>query len=276
MVQLQPPEKTAAVTPLTATDAHIWIAYPDAVQDPGLISRYIAMLSPDEKLQFGKFRLPQHRHLYLVSRALMRSCLSQYANCPPAKWQFIRNEHGRPEIAFPKTTPRLRFNLSHTIGISVLGVVLRRDIGIDVENTARRISMMKVAKRYFSHREIHDLNSLAEKKRRSRFFQYWTLKESFAKAKGLGLTLPLNTYSFYPSDGGQWYVTVEPTSTDDASRWQFYLYHPPPAYTIALSVQCPPDARYHLKVYETVPLHETVELFSPNQPCEHPVADTES
>jgi 4'-phosphopantetheinyl transferase len=238
---------------LKSDDVHVWVSYPDRIQDQALLSHYESLLSTDEKVRMDRFHFVQHRHQYLVSRALVRTTLSRYAPCSPEKWAFSTNEHGRPEIIRSKGLPPLRFNLSHTAGIAACAVVLSRDIGVDVEDMDRKIGILQIANRYFSKPEIHSLHSLSEEKRRIRFFQYWTLKESYSKAKGVGLTLPLNQFTFHQPEDGKWRVSFDPTTKDDAARWQFWLSHPTSRHALAVSVNRPGTHDYHIIPRETVP-----------------------
>ena len=92
----------------------------------------------------------------------------------------------------------LRFNLSHTDGLVVCLVAVEREIGVDVEHTARAGSVgIEIAERFSSPSEVAELRSLPFADQRSRFFDYWTLKEAYIKARGLGLHLPLDQFSFH-------------------------------------------------------------------------------
>jgi 4'-phosphopantetheinyl transferase len=235
-------------------EVHVWVCYPDRIQDPALLCRYESLLSPEESARKDRFLLAQHRHQYLVSRALVRTTLSRYAACLPEKWAFSTNEHGRPEIIRTKGLPPLRFNLSHTVGIAACAVVLHQDIGVDVEDMERKVGILQIANRYFSPPEIHSLQSLSEGKRRIRFFQYWTLKESYSKAKGVGLTLPLNQFTFYQAEEAEWRISFDPSAENDATQWQFRVSHPTPRYALAVSVNRPAIFDYYLDIRETVPL----------------------
>lgn len=239
---------------LKPDQVHLWICYPDQIRDATLLSAYCALLSPEEKARKERFIFPEHRHQYLVSRALVRSTLSRYAEYPPECWQFSKNEHGRPEIILPKGVPHLRFNLSHTAGIVACAVVLAQPIGVDAEDVTRKINAMQIAKRYFSEQEIAALTALPENDQKLRFFQYWTLKESFSKAKGMGLTLALNQYSFHASINGDWHVTCDPSMREEETRWRFWSLQPTARHRLAVSVHQRPAHRYDLTPYETVPL----------------------
>ena len=52
-----------------------------------------------------------------MTRALVRTTLSRYAEVDPAAWRFERNRYGRPHLLAGQCDRDLRFNLSHTRGL---------------------------------------------------------------------------------------------------------------------------------------------------------------
>src|SRR6185295_18612851 len=120
-----------------------------------------------------------------------RTTLSHYAAVDPTAWQFARNRRGRPEISGPLGVAPLRFNLSNTAGLIACLVTLGVDVGVDVEDTHRRGETVRIANRFFSASEVAALEALPPERQRQRFFEYWTLKESYIKARGMGLAIPL-------------------------------------------------------------------------------------
>jgi hypothetical protein len=91
--------------------------------------------------------------------------------------------------------PDLRFNISHTDGLIACAVTIGREVGVDVE-TRRPSLLHDVAGRHFAPREVSDLRSLPELEQDRVFFDYWTLKEAYIKARGFGLALPLGDFAF--------------------------------------------------------------------------------
>jgi 4'-phosphopantetheinyl transferase len=191
-----------------------------------------------------------------VTRALVRTTLSAY--CPsvePRAWTFETGPFGRPEILAPPSSPRLRFNVSHTDGLIACAVAVERDIGVDVEETRRTIDV-EIADRYFSPSEIHELRSLPAEARPSRFFDYWTLKEWYIKARGLGLQLPLDQFAFRigtapPTVG----IAFGPEIEDDPASWQFELRRLTPRHRLAVAIRRrPPEPDLPLRLLPTVPL----------------------
>ncbi|MBU4010202.1 MAG: 4'-phosphopantetheinyl transferase superfamily protein, partial [Proteobacteria bacterium] len=175
----------------------LWFSFSDEINDPGLLSAYENYLSISEKQKMQRFHFHKHRHQFLITRALVRTTLSRYFDINPELWRFSNNEYEKPEVVFTGRMPPIRFNISHTDGLVACAVALEEDIGVDVEDTTKQNISVDIADKYFSLQEASDLYSVPEAERKQRFFTYWTLKESFVKAVGKGLSIPLDEFSFH-------------------------------------------------------------------------------
>lgn len=134
----------------------------------------------------------------------------------------------------------LRFNLSHSGGIALLALATRRDVGVDVEFMRDQISTDDLANRFFSHRESATLRALAPELRRTAFFKCWTRKEAFIKAKGGGLSIPLDQFdvAFAPTEQPALLRTA--WDTNEASLWSMHDLAAGEEYAAALVVQDSP------------------------------------
>ena len=232
--------------PLLGREAHIWCLAPDAVDEPALVKACVALLSPDEQGRYARFRVAVARHEYLVAHALVRLVLSHYVDVDPRAWVFAPSEHGRPEIVAPPEGSPLRFNLSHTDGLIACAVALGTPIGVDVEHVGRAGDLVRIAERFFSPLEVAALHALETTAQHRRFLAFWTLKESYVKARGLGLSLPLDDFAFLLDDERAIGVRFGPRMADDPRMWRFALLAPTPAHVLALtlrnSAECEPLA----------------------------------
>ncbi|XXX72692.1 4'-phosphopantetheinyl transferase superfamily protein [Sorangium sp. So ce134] len=236
--------------------AHLWYVFSDPVRDEALLAAYHRLMAPDEAAQQARFLFAENRHEYLLTRALVRTVLSKYADVAPEAWTFVRNEFGRPQIAGPPGVPPLRFNLSNTRGLIACLVALDRDVGVDVEDTERSSSAVDIADRFFSPAEVRALRALPPERQRARFFEYWTLKESYIKARGMGLAIPLDQFSFHLDDGPAIGVSFDPRLGDDRSAWQFALYQPSARHTMAAAIRTGGEPPLSIELRETVPLRD--------------------
>ncbi|MBI5507951.1 MAG: 4'-phosphopantetheinyl transferase superfamily protein [Deltaproteobacteria bacterium] len=217
---------------------------------PGeLEQRLVRLLSPDEADQRQRFATERLANEYLATRALCRLTLSRYADVAPNGWRFKRNRYGRPEIESPPGIPPLRFNLSNTHGLVACLVTLAVDAGIDVEDMERRHAPLGTATELFSADEAAALASLPADQQRTRFFEYWTLKESYIKARGLGLSLPLQQFTLHLGDAQPIRISFAPGINDSPSEWQFGLYRPSARHVMAVAIKrgARPDLRLEIK-----------------------------
>jgi 4'-phosphopantetheinyl transferase len=199
--------------------------------------------------------IPMALAVYGVREALARTTLSRYAPVPPAAWTFRENAYGRPEVDVAGHQD-LWFNLSNTRGLIACVVARDREVGVDVEDTERGTETVGVAGRFFSPFEVAALHALPEGARRGRFFDYWTLKEAYIKARGMGLAIPLDQFSFLLDEAPPVRVAFDPRLGDDAGSWQFEQFTLTARHRTAAAVRRGegPDLRFVVR--ETVPLGE--------------------
>jgi 4'-phosphopantetheinyl transferase len=231
-----------------SNEVHLWWAFPDVPWDKEVQERQFAVLSKAEQEQQRRFVFERDRRQYLVSHALLRDVLSRYAPVPPGNWHFEVNAYGRPHISNPVEWQKLRFNLSHTEGRAVVAVAWDFDVGIDVESIRNQPDLTEIANRYFSPLEVAQLQRTP-----GRFFDFWTLKEAYIKARGLGLAIPLKSFSFILAEPDDPRIAFHEGCLDQPERWQFALL-PREGYQVALAAAM--DARPQIVERELAPRAE--------------------
>jgi len=222
---------------LGPNDIHIWMADYDRIDSEEILDGYRPLLNAAETAQQGRFFQARDRRRYLVTRALVRTVLSRYAPIAPTDWMFANNRFGRPEIANDGAGAGLSFNISHTHSLIVVGVARDRALGIDVEKLHARDVSIDIAERFFSPREVADLAVVPPDRQVERFFEYWTFKESYIKARGMGLSLPLDKFSFRFPDDGRVEVAISEELADVPHRWMFWQFRPSPEYLVAICAE---------------------------------------
>jgi 4'-phosphopantetheinyl transferase len=238
---------------LREDEVHVWYVPLDEADDPSLLGRYGQLLSADERARLSRFVQAKDRHQYVVARGLLRTTLSRYADVPPTAWTFVCNRYGKPEIFSPDNHTGLRFNISHTHGLVSCAVSLHHDVGIDVERIDRPTSL-DIARRFFSPVEASHLERLPGEQQPVVFFDYWTLKEAYIKARGMGMQLPLDEFWFHLGNNPSPSIHFAPTMQDDPSRWQFFQFDPGPRHKLAVAVCRPAGKVVSFEVRRTVPL----------------------
>ena len=209
----------------------LWWVRPESIQlTPGAL----ALLNPEELAQRHRFIPPEKCHEHLVTRVLVRTVLGEALGVAPEGVTFAPNAWGRPELPPPST---LKFNLSHTPGLVVCLVSPKHEVGVDTELLSRAPKLLRLAAKVFAPKELNDLMALPEEEQAQRAVTLWTLKESYIKARGKGLSLPLAGFAFR-FDGGDIQLEVEPALEDDGARWQFQT-RAFGAHLISTAIECP-------------------------------------
>lgn len=255
--------QTGTEMKLTSQQIHLYFSQPDKITDPDLLQRYASLLTDEELAQMSRFYFAGHRHQYLLTRTLIRTCLSTYYPVDPADWRFAKNDYGKPLVSHPNSGVTARFSLSHTNGLIVCAITGEVDIGVDVEDANRTTrAAFDSLSSYFSAQEIDDLRALPTERQKQRFFDYWTLKESYIKARGMGLALPLGKFSFHFSGNQLEAFRVQAELGDDALNWRFWRIAMTERYPVAMAVNSA-RADFEISAFDTVPLlrNDPIELI---------------
>ena len=216
----------------------VWTVRQDAPAVQARLTDYRALLTGDEWQRADRFAQEDDRARFVIGRALARSTLSRYFPVRPCDWPIAIDDRGRPELRErPPGAPDLRFNLSHTPGLIACAVTIGREVGVDVEFVGRRLTYDNIPERFFSASEVADLRALPEEEQTTAFFDYWTLKESYIKARGLGLALPLGQFTFRRRRDRAPAIEFAPELRDDPASWQFAQFWPTARHRMAVAVR---------------------------------------
>ena len=243
MASAQPPAVTehqvGAPVRLGADEIHLWFAFRNQFNEAGLFAVYRKLLAPAERAQEERYRFEEDRIQYVITRALVRTVLSRYLCLAPRELAFRTNAYGRPDVDNPVARREgLSFSVSRSDGIVVLGVTQGRTLGIDVEKILTRSALSADAvSRFFAPDEVAALAGIADSEKNTRILEYWTLKEAYAKARGVGLSLPLDKFAFdYPQDGVV-RMTLSPDLADDSAHWAVWQLQASSRYLLAVCAE---------------------------------------
>jgi len=239
--------------PLADGRIDLWWVAPEVIADARLLDRYRELLAPDEAARERRYKFPIDRQRFLVRRALVRTVLSHYTEDDPRRWTFVNNAYGKPAIVKPAGVP-LRFNLSHTRGLAVCAVARQHDVGVDVEDLEQEDVDLGIAKQYFAAAEVDTLRGLPHRQQRTAFFELWTLKEAYIKARGMGLSIPLGDFAFSILPGRPPTISFAAGCDDDPKDWRFAQIRLHDRHQIALAVCLPEPKELQIRVRETTPL----------------------
>lgn len=166
---------------------HVWLVNP--VVDYTALNLYLEVLSPCEKAKAAGFRFEEDKDRFIVGRAVLRKLSSQYMGCKTNEVLFGYNQFGKP---YYKNSTLLKFNLSHSNRLAVIGFSSNLEIGIDIEKVNSDYDFSDIAQTVFSRKELLMLNKLNPMDRIARFYELWTRKEAFIKGVGHGLSFPVS------------------------------------------------------------------------------------
>jgi 4'-phosphopantetheinyl transferase len=238
---------TGALRDLGPREVHVWLSAPEELSEAQLdVCR--SLLDAGEEERRARYLFERHQRLFAAAHGFVRSVLSGYVALAPEDWRFSTNDHGRPDAVLPAGAPPLRCNLSHTDGLVACGLVLDRDLGLDVEGHRRPISD-GLAERSFAPPELAAWRALEGDAQRERFFEHWTLKEAYMKARGIGLALGLDNFWYRIEPGRPLQIEFGPTIDDRPPEWQLHLFDPTPQHRGALAVRRGSGADLALRVF---------------------------
>lgn len=225
-----------------AADALVFLHVPDVGgdRDAAVVEPW---LSESERARRDRIQHPRALAEFLAGRRLIRHALSHLLGIAPASLRLVENQYGALALDPGAHPGPWHFNLSHTDHLLALAIA-RHPIGVDVEHVHRPGRTVELADRFFAPAEIAALLALPEHLRRDRFFDLWTLKEAYIKARGMGLAIPLADFAFTLDEGldaGSIRITVAPSVADAPdAHWRFYLTSVGVAHRLALAAQLPP------------------------------------
>ena len=225
---------TCLTLDLTKT-VDVWWAPLDDLTDRER-SECMSLLSVAEMARYQAFKVESSRTQFLAARGLLRTSLSRYRAVTPQDWVFRTDRHGRPFVVENVgDAPGPFFSVSHTDGLVICAIAGFPEVGVDVEHRRRTIDIAEVAASVLSQRETAWLDNLADSRKTEAFFTLWTLKEAYAKARGLGLSLPLNAIS-YTDIAIAPRVSFRQDIADDPARWTFQTILDAPDHIISLAM----------------------------------------
>lgn len=218
-------------------EAHVWLVVPENITNKSIIAEFFSILSLEEIHKHNRFHFPEDRHRYLVSHAFLRKILSQYLNQQPGDLKFYYSENGKPEVSLSKNDPLIRFNLSHTAGLTACIVTINDDCGIDAEAIVHKTASLDVARLMFSDSEFKFIENLSGRTYLEEFFTRWTLREAYVKALGLGIDYPTNKLLFKIVDDKNISVAIEKANDTICQFWQFRTMQPTSNHTVSIAIK---------------------------------------
>jgi 4'-phosphopantetheinyl transferase len=214
---------------------HVWRIRLDLPTDQ--TAQLIGLLAPDEQERAARYRIDEVRREYIVGRAALRILLAGYLGIQPRTVALAYEERGRPVLALSQCANGLCFNLSNARVLALAAFTQGRQIGIDLESNKRRVELKDVAARFFAPAERAALFDLPVDRQRQAFFNCWTRKEAYLKARGMGLSRPLDRFEVSLAPGAPARLLSDASDPGAPGRWSLVSVDGLPGFTAALAVE---------------------------------------
>jgi 4'-phosphopantetheinyl transferase len=186
---------------LNRDQLHVWLASLEVASQQ--LGELEGTLSADEVARAHRFYFERDRRRFIAAHGILRAVVASYFEAAPSAVRFSYNEFGKPRLEGSQEIRDLNFNLSHSGGLALVAVALARDVGVDIETIDDSVRTEEVAKSFFSANEIAALAGLPQSLRLTGFFNCWTRKEAYVKARGMGLSMALNSFDVSLNPGGR-------------------------------------------------------------------------
>jgi 4'-phosphopantetheinyl transferase len=154
----------------------------------------LELLSPDERVRGARFIRARDRRRFVWCRAALRQILGALLAMPAQLVPLRAGGQGKPEIEFdPSVTMAadwshwLRFNVSHSAELGLIGVCRGREIGVDLEKVRALSEATRIVASFFSAEEQAEFSRIPPDQQASAFTRGWTRKEAVLKGLGVGL-----------------------------------------------------------------------------------------
>eukprot|EP01147_Barroeca_monosierra_P003969 gene3970-6426_t len=183
-----------------AVNSHAWV--PSAKEFVASLAR----IQIEERERILRFRFVEDAKSSLVGRLLARYAVCKTLRCSNASVELEREESGRPFLAKPETPTQFNFNISHAGAYVVFAGELGTPVGVDVMDLRQPQSkdvsqFFQLMETTFTLKEWQRIKRFPKSQRcLEEFYRYWSLKESYIKAIGVGLHLDLQRLEFTSDD----------------------------------------------------------------------------
>ncbi len=260
---------------LSENEVHVWRA---SLNVPlAVIQNLQLSLTTDEATKAKRFHFEKHRNHFIVARGLLRTILSRYLDIDPHQLRFCYNAYGKPSLDLPYSEKKgpglyheadglalgpgrpqgspllyhearvLNFNLSHSHELALYAFTYSRQVGIDIEYMRANVEYEELAQRFFSPDENAILHALPEAFKQEAFFNCWTRKEAYIKARGKGLSIPLESFDVSLRPGEPAALLNSREDPQEATRWELLELAPGHGYAGALAVE---GSGWHLHCWQ--------------------------
>jgi 4'-phosphopantetheinyl transferase len=210
--------------------------------EPHLLAMLYETLSARERESASGFHDDELRNRFVLSRGLLRIQLAGYCGTSAESLAFTYGPNGKPSLAFFDT---IGFNVSHSGEIAAYAFTKGAAVGVDIEQHKDLPEVEKIARRFFSSEEYDELMEIPQTQRREAFFGCWTRKEAYIKARGGGLSIPLDSFQVSVAQGRPAALLAVCGDFEKALQWSLHEFVPAAGYSGAVVCEGRKGLRMH-------------------------------
>lgn len=219
-VAAPPPVDDESAGPAEAGVVELWLCALDDLRPQR--SELEALLDADERARCARLVREADRIRYACFHGAVRRILAESLAADPAALSFVRGPQGKPALGGAAAGAGLAFNLSHSGDRLALACGRGVEIGVDVEAGDPRTDVCALAERFYHPRERAVLAGLPAAAQRAQFLRWWTAREAWVKARGLGLFDELDALDFSAWTDGPWRELQD----ENGARWLAWSFGP--------------------------------------------------
>lgn len=212
---------------LSSGQLYVWSVNTNPTAE--LLERCKAALSEHELTRIPFFKFEQVQQNYIISQGVLRLLLGAYLGMNANKLKIGRQAKGKP---ISLDDPDIHFNISNSGKMAVYAFSRDSEVGIDLEHIRQIPDLDEMITKNFSTNERKYINA-SEKDRNSRFFRFWTIKESYLKAIGEGMRLAPDNLEFSIEKDGITHLSTR--GVFELEDWIFKEFSPATDYVGTLT-----------------------------------------
>lgn len=216
-------------------DVYVWCVSLEV--DKASLKSFQQFLSEEERNKIKRLRFEKARNNFIAARYYLRHIVAPYLNAKPEDLEFKYGPYGKPLLAGKFESTDTCFNMSHSHGLALYAITSGRAVGVDIEKVRLDLDCIKIAERYFSPQEVNALRRLPKDQQRQGFFNCWTRKEAYLKAKGEGFSSPADRFQVSLAPGEPAALLDHSSGPAEVAKWSIEDLDVGDGYTAALAVE---------------------------------------
>lgn len=210
---------------------------------PGATIRFLGdVLDAREQERASGFFRERDRRRYVAAHGALRQVLAERLRILPRDVRIQVGPSGKPYLDTPYGVTSIQFNLAHSGDLAVIALAEGRSVGVDVEEIRPIPHLDDLARVVFSAQEHEAWLMLPVALRASALYAVWTRKEAYLKAKGDGLTIPMDSFDVTLSHDDRPSLRANRLDPTEVGRWGFHELAAPPGFAATLVVEGPVSA----------------------------------